>query len=184
MIILGLDQAPVGTGFAYGAPGSRPVFGYHANADYGNNTARLRKHVREWATNLIKSAHAERVYFEQIVLRVQGFDANVVHKQYAVVGGIETACEMTGLLDDVFEVLIADWRREFYSGSRPGNGNTWKDLACVECARRGWLTDNHNVAEALGIWHFGCLCTDRRYRTNAAVMKRRAQLAQERSERV
>lgn len=188
MIVLGLDQAPVGTGFAYGEPGGRPTFGYHPNGDYGDNTARLRKHVREWLVNLIKSAGIERIYFEQIIVRKHGLHMPTLHKQFAVVGGIETAAEMLGLLDDCYEVLIADWRTEFYSGGRPSKtadseSDGWKAMASPECARRGWLTDNHNVAEALGIWHFGCVCTDRIYRVRSGVHKRRAQSAHDEARR-
>jgi hypothetical protein len=180
-VIGAFDQAPIGIGFAYGEPGGRPVFGYHVNPDYGDNTARLRKHVREWALNLMRSAGITSVWCEQIIVRTQGLDTNVLDRQYAVRGGIETAAEMLRLEDDCYEALIADWRREFYSGARPTRDETWKDLALVECARRGWLTDNHNIAEALGIWHFGCICTDRRYRANAGITKRRAQLNRERA---
>jgi hypothetical protein len=182
MVIVGLDQAPIGIGFAYGEPGGRPTFGYHQNGDYDDNTARLRKHVREWLVNLIKSAGIERIYFEQIIVRKHGLHMPTLHKQFAVVGGIETAAEMLGLIDDCYETMIADWRREFYAGSRPTKGQddesaSWKDMARVECARRGWLTDNHNIAEALGIWDFGCACTDKIYKVRAGLTKRRQQSA-------
>lgn len=188
MIILGLDQAPVGIGFAYGEPGGRPTFGYHPNDDYGDNTARLRKHVREWLVNLIKSAGIERIYFEQIIVRKHGLHMPTLHKQFAVVGGIETAAEQLGLLDDCFEAMIADWRTEFYSGGRPNKSadslsDQWKAMAPPECARRGWLTDNHNIAEALGIWHYGCWCTDKIYRARSGIRKRRAQSAADEARR-
>lgn len=180
MIILGLDQAPVGIGFAYGEPGGRPTFGYKECQNYGDNTARLRRHVREWLVTLAKSAGVGRIYFEQILVRKHGLHMPTLHKQFAVVGGIETAAEQVGLEDECYEVMIADWRTEFYSGGRPAKSadslsDGWKAMASPECARRGWLTDNHNIAEALGIWHFGCVCSDKVYRVRAGLHKRRAQ---------
>ena len=182
MIILGLDQAPVGIGWCYGEPGAVPTRGYHPNADYGDNTARLRKHVREWLATFAKSIGADRIYFEQILVRdtKKGLHMPTLHKQFAVVGGIETAACDLGLEDECFEVLIADWRREFYAGSRPtkgqgSEGDAWKEMAKVECLRRGWLCDDHNVAEACGIWDYGCKHADKIYRVRAGVHKRRQQ---------
>ena len=180
MIILGLDQAPRGIGFAYGEPGAVPVRGWHELPDYGNNTARLRRAVREWTSQIIKSTGAERIYFEQILIRTVRIHMPTMHRQFAVVGGIETAAEMLGLEDFCFEVMIADWRREFHHGARPQHGKddqseAWKALALKECAARNWWTEDHNVAEACGIWAFGCLCEDPIHRARSRLAKRRAQ---------
>ncbi len=180
-MILAFDQAPRFIGFAYGEPGATPVRGIHENPDYGENTARLGKHVREWALTLIKSTGASRIYFEQILVRKTGLHLPTLHKQFKVAGAIETAAEMAGLADDCFEVDIADWRREFYAGNRPGKNvdslsTAWKDLAKLECMRRGWLVDDHNVAEACGIWVFGCMHTDKRVKSQERVAARRREL--------
>lgn len=182
MIIGAFDQAPVGIGWAVGEPGSTPTFGYHDNPRYGDNTARLAVHVFDWATNHIRSTGIESVWVEQIIHRSHGYEAQVADQQHAVQCAIYIAAAKLGLVDECYEALIADWRREFYHGLRPqkSRGDTWKDLARVECARRGWLTDNHNVAEALGIWHYACFCRDRRYRNNANIDTRRRQLQKER----
>lgn len=182
MLVVGLDQAPVGTGFCYGEPGITPTWGFHPNAEYGDNTARLQKHVREWAVTFFKSIGAERVYFEQIIVRKFGLHMPTLYKQFAVVSGIEAAASMTSLEDDCFQVLISDWRREFYAGSRPTKGQddesaAWKDMAKVECARRGWLIDNHNIAEACGIWFYGCCHADDKFRRSQLADKRRRQTA-------
>ena len=194
MTIGAFDQAPVGIGFAFGEPGSTPTFGYHENPNYGDNSARLAVHVFDWATNHIRSAGIESVWCEQIIVpqSLAGparhprpkhharLDANVLDRQYATRSAIQLAAARLGLVDECYEALIADWRREFYAGKRPVKGQTWKELALIECARRNWLTDNHNVAEALGIWHWACFCLDRRYRSNAKIDTRRRQLQHER----
>lgn len=181
MVIAGLDQAPKGIGFAYGEPGSVPVRGWHELPDYGSNTARLRRAVREWALQFLKSIGADRVFFEQVLVRKFGLHMPTLHKQFAVVGGIETAAEMLHLEDDCYEVMIADWRTEFHAGSRPPKNcdeesAVWKDMALKECARRNWWTDDHNAAEACGIWDYGCKFADKIYRHRAKVMTRRAEL--------
>jgi hypothetical protein len=190
MQILGLDQSPKGIGWAYGQPGEVPTRGYRPNPDYGDNTARLRKSVREWLVTFGKSIGVERIYFEQILVRdtKKGLHMPTLHKQFAVVGGIETAAEQLGLEDDCYETLIADWRREFYAGSRPTKGqgsssDAWKDMALQECLRRGWLIDNHNIAEACGVWDYGCKHSDKIYRVRAGVTKRRQQSAADEARR-
>lgn len=165
MILLAFDQAPKCIGYAYGEPGAVPVRGLHTCNDYGENTARLGRHVREFAVDLIKSSGAVRVYFEQILVRRHGLHMPTLWRQFKVASGIETAAELCGLEDACFEIDIADWRREFYRGARPplktdSQSEAWKDMARRECARRGWLVEDHNVAEACGIWFYGCLHSD------------------------
>jgi hypothetical protein len=181
LIILAFDQAPRNIGFAHGEIGGVPTRGVKENPDYGENTARLGKHVREWALQLIKSSGAERVYFEQVLVRRHGLYMPTLFKQLKVACAIETAAEMAGLIDDCFETDISDWRREFYLGERPSRGadsesEVWKSMAKIECARRGWLVDDHNAAEACGIWFYGCLHTDRRLRAKHNIEAKRKEL--------
>lgn len=180
MIIAGFDQAVVGIGWAYGAPGSIPVRGWQELPDYGSNTARLGKYVREWAIQFLKSTGAERVFFEQVIVRKFGLHMPTLQKQLKVASAIETAAEMIGLEDHAYEVMIADWRTEFHHGLRPQKGkgdesDAWKMMAVKECAARGWWTENHNIAEACGIWDYGCKCEDNIYRQRAKRAKRRAE---------
>lgn len=185
MTILGLDQAPTCIGYAYGEPGGVPTRGVYRPPNYGENTARLGKNVREWAVTLMKSIGCTHVYFEQILVRRHGLHLPTLHKQFKVAGAIETAAEMLGLEDDCYEVDIGDWRREFYAGSRPTKGQdaespTWKDLALKECLRRNWLVDDHNAAEACGIWFYGCLHSDPNLRRQHKAEVRHVQLKRER----
>jgi len=189
MIVLAFDQAPRFIGWAYGPPGGVPVRGVRENPDYGENTARLGANVRDWALHLIKSSGAERVYFEQIIVRKFGLSAPVLFAQFKVACAIETAAELAGLQDDAYEVDISDWRREFYLGRRPpkdadSQSEVWKHMALRECANRGWLMEDHNTAEACGIWHYGCLHADRRFRTTQKVHGRRAELEQWKAEAI
>ena len=179
-MIVAFDQAPRGIGWAYGLPGSVPTRGWRENSDFGDNTARLRRDVREWAVSFLKSVGATSIYFEQILVRKFGLHMPTLHRQFAVVGGIETAAEMVGLEDRCFEVMIADWRREFHHGAQPQRGKgdesaAWKALALKECAARNWWTEDHNIAEACGIWDYGCKCEDNIYRQRAKRAKRRAE---------
>jgi len=180
MIIVAFDQAVKGTGFAYGSPGTIPSRGWQEFPDYGDNTARLGKYVRDWSIQFMKSVGGERVYFEQVIVRKFGLHMPTLFKQMTVSCTIEIAAEMIGLQDDCYQVLISDWRTEFYAGLRPPKNSdsesaVWKDMALKECARRNWFTDNHNAAEACGIWDYGCKVSDKAYRLRSRVGKRRQQ---------
>lgn len=180
MLVLGLDQSPKGIGWCYGLPGAKPAFGYHQNLDFGDNTARLGRHVREWLITFAKSAGVETIYFEQVLVRKYGLHMPTLYRQMAVVAGIETAAEMIGLEDSCFQIMIADWRTQFHHGMRPPKGqgdesDAWKAMAIKECARRDWYTTDHNIAEACGIWHYGCLVQDKVFRARQRVAKRRAE---------
>ena len=189
MVIVGLDQAPKGIGFAYGEPGSVPSRGYHENPDYGDNTSRLTLHVYEWALQFIKSTGAERVYFEQVIVRTHGLHLPTLYKQFGCVAGIELAAAQMGIADDAWQVNIAEWRTFFYSGARPPKGANsetavWKDMALRQCLEEGWMIAdlNHNVAEACGIWMFGCACSDKKFKVARSVKNRRIELRRERAE--
>lgn len=180
-MICGFDQAPSCIGWAYGLPGAVPSRGIHSPPNYGENTARLGKHAREWVLQFLKSVGATAVYFEQVIVRRHGLHMPTLHKQMKVVGAIETAADMLGLEDETFEVDISDWRREFYAGRRPTKvedheANPWKEMALKECLRRNWLVEDHNAAEACGIWFYGCLHQDPAFRREHKIAVRRAEL--------
>jgi hypothetical protein len=184
MNIAGFDSAPSAIAWAYGEPGGVPMRGIHRLPDYGENTIRLKRYVREWGTTFLKSACVDRAYVEDIFVRRNGFSMPVFMKQVRVIYALEDAADEAGLdIDDGFwTVEVGLWRTEFYAGSRPTKGqasqsDAWKDMALVECARRNWLCMDHNIAEACGIWDYGCKHADKIYKVRAGLTKRRQQSA-------
>lgn len=194
MLVLGLDQAPRGIGWAYGEPGSVPKRGYQPLSDWGNNDADLEEEAEKWLVALCKSAGIERIYFEQVIVRKVGLDINILYRQFAVVYAVVTASRIVGLKYETFQVNIADWRTSFYHGRRAPKSKqsgdesiAWKDMAMTECLRRGWLIEEpkpdapkrlqvaHNIAEACGIWDHGCKLTDKAYYTRSRIDARREQ---------
>lgn len=190
MIIAGFDQAVRRIGWCYGEPGTTPTRGLKDLPDFGDNTQRLGRYVRDWAKNFLKGIGAERAYVENIFVRKHGFNMPVFMKQARVLLTLEDAAELAGLDADLgfWVVDISDWRREEYAGSRPTKGQgseseAWKDMALAECLRRNWLVDDHNVAEACLIWDYGCRHADTVYRTRSGVTKRRQQSAADEARR-
>lgn len=196
MIVCGFDSAPVGIGWAYGEPGSVPTRGYRPNPNFGDNTARLGWDIFEWSRIFLKTIGADSVFIEEIIVRKHGFQMHVHEKQMTVKLAIEFACATIGLQDFVRVVDVADWRNEFYAGARAPRAtkqqreagirvetDAWKQMAITECARRGWFISeimdrkiNHNIAEACGIWHYGCCFVDKRFRIKARGDRSRQQM--------
>jgi hypothetical protein len=174
MVVCGLDQAPRGSGWCYGDGSKTPAFGYREFSDYGQNEGALARHVYDWFTTFAKSAGIQAVYTEQIVIRPHALDVPVVLRQAAVVVAIGFAATDLGI--DHYEALIGKWRVHFLRTAK-GKSETLKDLARVRCAERGWLIDNHHVAEACGIWDWGLCELDRVYRHRSGHHRRRAENA-------
>jgi hypothetical protein len=63
-------------------------------------------------------------------------------------------------------VAIDDWRERFLGTKRAPPGlvqrearTKWfKDSALSTCLQHGWLVEDHNAAEALGIMYYGLCC--------------------------
>lgn len=175
-VIIGLDQAPSGSGFCYGDGAGVPVWGYREFSDYGDNEAALIAHIRPWARNLLKSTGAGACFTEQIVVNKHHINMPVLMKQCAVVCAIATECGDLGV--DHYEALISEWRAAFLGiGGAPkhGGGEFLKDLAMKECAQRGFLPQTHHEAEAIGIWSFGLAKLDPAYRARSKWQQRRAE---------
>lgn len=179
MIVCGLDQAPSGTGWAYGDGSGPPRTGYQQFPDYGENESALIDYIFDWLVTFGKSAGIEAVYTEQIVVNPRAINMPVLLKQCAVVCAVASACGKRGLNIPHYQAEIASWRVRFLGvGGAPkginGSRSDWlKNAACKACMQRGLLIDNHHIAEAVGIFDFGLSELDRKYRATSDVLSRR-----------
>jgi hypothetical protein len=169
MIVLALDQAPSGTGWAWGTASSSPNQGYKQFPDYGNNESALFGYVFKWLRNFAKSIGAEAIYTEQIIIVPKHFHAPTVAKQYAVFAAALAACSEEFLNIPHYEAEVSTWRHA--CGIL---GPDWKQAAIRWATSRGFYTDNHHVAEAIGILHHGLCEHDREYRLRSQAELRRA----------
>jgi hypothetical protein len=181
VIVLGFDQSPNGIGFAYGEPGSKPTRGYRENPDCGDAEGELEGYVYDWALKFYDEVRPDAIFYEQVVVRKVGFDIQVLYKQLAVVSGLRFAARQRGLGRQFYISYINEWRTWFHHGLRPQKHpvlsatEIWKDMALKECAARNWWTSQHDVAEACGIWDWGCQELDSTYRARSRVLRRRAE---------
>ena len=177
MIVLGLDQAPSGTGWALGDGSGRPQFGYKAFPDYGNNESKLIGYIIAWLLPFARRCGVSTIFSEQIVIDTKRHaNVPVLMKQCAVVSAIATVCcdelkdpetgevVFKGLAIPHYQAEIAAWRKRFIGLGMAPSGFEWKTEAIKACADRGWLIDRHDIAEACGVWDYGLAELDRVYR--------------------
>lgn len=168
IIVLGLDQAPAGSGWAVGDGMRPPQRGYKQFPDYGENESALIGTVIDWLVTLAKSSGAEAIYTEQIILSLRHPNIPVLIKQAAIVAAVATVCSKHFLNLPHYQAEISSWRK------RCGiMGPDWKQAALQWSLAQGWPTDNHHVAEATGIWHFGLCELNKGYRHHTEVSARR-----------
>lgn len=136
--------------------------------------------VSDLVSELISTHSVDQVYFEETIKRPTDRLA-VLWQQLGIVTHIQSACERAGVPS--CQVLIKDWRKRFIGKTKSpphlqGNHSQqwWKDQAIRSCLERGWLTDNDNEAEALGIMDYGLCCCDPKYTQQTDALFRRAEV--------
>lgn len=168
-LVLGLDQAPSGTGWCYGDGSGPPTFGYRAFGNYADNESRMMDEIFDWLVAFGKSTGADAVCTEDII-RSRRPNEKTLGKQYCVMAAVAFACGKHGLMVPHYEAGVSEWRAWFL-----GTGKGDKEMAMMECARRDLYPENHHVAESIGIWSWCLQRLDKSYRARESFQTRRAQ---------
>ncbi len=185
MSILGLDQS-THTGWAVGHPGGLPKWGVHhcraKDSDHGEAYARY----RAWLIDMFTEHGVTRVVFES---PIQAGSPVTQRFQWGLHTVIEEVCSTFKLPCN--EIHNATWFKYWVGSGRPSKielklgkyatESAWKkDMSLRQAANRGWLTDDHNIADALGIWDHACFLIDPSYRFRRGPEIRRRETKQER----
>ncbi len=197
MIALALDHAPNNTGWAIGSPkAGRIASGVFHLKSWGDNEPERVDALYEWLCGLIQKHEVTHVFYElwtqQSPDRRNGrktaaFDLNTRMNQGAVVGVIWLASrKAAGRPLPCSAVPISSWRSRFLGTTKatPGLAGVYgedslKDKALRVCAKRGWLVEDHNEAEALGILDYSLCSLDRHYAGATDGIFRRAELTED-----
>lgn len=168
MNVLALDLA-THLGWAIGSPGmNRPRWGSFKLPSTGDNIGRFTLAFSVWLTGFIAEEPVDRIVMEATVLPDKTQRATLL-KLYGLAIKVEEIGEGIGI--GVSEVRIQSWRKHFLGrASAPPHfkgtdRRKWvKDQAIKSCARRGWLTDDDNEADALGILDYSLCMLSPSYR--------------------
>lgn len=183
LVVLALDIAKHRTGWAVGRPGmNRPWWGVYALG--GEWDRHEGKRLNEWREFLIRKIEEHGVTYiamERPFIDLKAFDAN----------GTVPILQMIGIALELAQarkiragaVAIQSWRSHFLGTSRAPKTlashqrtAALKDLATKRAAERGWLTQYHDEAEALGIMDFALACLDADYDHRIGPIVSRAEL--------
>lgn len=179
--VLALDQSPTATGWAIGSPGDRkPRFGVFKMETWGNNEGARLKQLHRWMMDKCAENSVTHLFYEQPFLPSHG-NFNSIEPQLFLIGHINFVAALLDL--PVQQVPMQAWRKRFLGTSKAPPGLTGnharkelKQMAIKACAIRGWLAEDDNAAEALGILDYGCSVLDRKHAGQADVLFKRAEL--------
>lgn len=184
-VVLALDQSPTATGFAIGQPcESRPRFGVFRLPPWNNNEGERLLAFETWLLATIAQHGVTNVFYEAPVEMGSIKSAEIDSKQKALIGCIQTNT-YRALKREPPQVFVASWRSRFLGTTKAPPGLTrpeqrraeLKRMALKACAMRGWLVEDDNAAEALGILDFALSTLDRKHQSSRDVLFGRAEMA-------
>jgi hypothetical protein len=157
VIVLALDIATT-TGWAHDdATGQKPLSGTfraprpaglsEEGLEYGRTFAAFRK----WLVDFIGVVKPGTLAFEAPLQIVQGHRAKVSTNQSAIriLFGLAAIAEMTATECNLrpYECNVQTVKRHF-----TGSGHADKDAMMARCRQLGWPAQDHNGADACGVW--------------------------------
>ena len=182
IIALAMDQSPRATGWAIGSPGeTTPKFGMFSLKPWNDDEGPRLAEFRDWMTALIKTHTVSHVFYESPVNVQFSKSFDVTSKQNQQIGLINLVaydCRVP-----IHQVSVDSWRSRFLGTTKAPPGlkgdmarSALKDMALRACALRGWMIDDDNVAEALGILDFGLSTLSRAHAGGRDIIFRRQEL--------
>lgn len=186
IIVLALDIAKHRTGWAVNSLDfERPFWGVYELAGEWEKNEGLRLHQwRNFLEAKIRQHSVTYVAMERPFIDMKDFNYN----------GSVPILQMWGIALELAQGLqirhgnapIGSWRSHFLGTAQAPAGlpkaqrtNALKDMATRQAAKRGWLTQYHDEAEALGIADFALSCLDADYEHKVGPDVRRAELKAE-----
>ena len=185
--VLGIDQSMTSTGWAHYRFGDKlPTWGLHTMPHWGEREGKYGWEWYKWLGGKIMELQVTHLYLENT------FNPNhdeALTEKLAQYGQILLADMAVTLIAESLDaeidfrlVTVQQWRDEFIGGKPPPGlvkhqRRKWlKDKSVEACVARGWMVENDNVADALGIMNFGCCIIDPNYAVRQGPLFRRAEM--------
>lgn len=191
--VLALDQSMTATGWAHWLKGEKAPSGdVFSLPSWGDDQGPQLDKFERWLKDMIWNRQVTHIAFEE---PPDNFDHHETATQKMATWGLPTLIEKIAYqggisADNRLMINISSWRSRFWGTERAPKAftksarRTWlKEKSIQACAERGWIIDNHNVADAHGILDFAMCCIDPIYDSRSGPLFRRAQLHRENEER-
>jgi hypothetical protein len=179
MQVLALDQSPTATGWAVGAPNGKPLWGVFKLDKWGNDEGERLVEFYQWMKGILSEHSITHVFYEAPFLPGHN-NFHAIEPQMFLIGHINFIAALHKL--PVQQVAMQSWRSRFLGTTKAvglkGDAarKELKRMALRACAIRGWLVENDNAAEALGVLDYGLSVLDRKHAGKADILFRRAEL--------
>lgn len=156
-VVLGLDPSMSATGFALGKPKDRaPEIGVVKFSREHDPWPDFFGRVFRWY-DIVLATHKPALVAIEMPMPTQARQGETNERaiaasygMHAIFVGVAKAWKI-----EVLEVSVRTWRRYFLGmGNLPGERA--KIAAMRLCRQLQWITEDHNGAEAAGIWSWGC----------------------------
>ena len=154
MKILALDSATK-TGVAIGVAGETPKLWTQVwRLDKQDGPPEIFGRALVWMATILRDDPPDLVVIEQPIYSVAG---NTTHQTTTIIQGLYGI--FTGTVKakgiELLVAPIASWRK-FALGHGRLKGDDAKRRMLALCAHMGWPSEDHNSAEAAGIWLWAC----------------------------
>lgn len=185
--VLGIDQSMTATGWGHYRFGDKlPTWGLHTMPYWGEHEGKYGWEWYKWLDEKLITLQVTHLYLENTFNPKH--DEALTNKlaQYGQIlladMAIVAIMKCREVEIDFRLVTVQQWREEFIGGKPPPGLVTqqrrkWlKDKSVEACVARGWMVENDNVADALGIMNFGCCIIDPNYAVRQGPLFRRAEM--------
>lgn len=198
---LALDQSMTATGWAHWLKGEKsPSGGLFPLPPWGDDEGKFANKWMKWLEDMVWDRQITHLFIEDnswaLSQQKDGHRVGLQHdetttEKLATFGlmliGLQVA-DRANIPGALVEIKL--WRNRFWGIERPPKSYTpnarrsWlKERSKQSCIERGWIVENHNVADAHGILDFGLCTIDPLYDSRSGPLFRRAQLRAENEER-
>lgn len=194
--VLAVDQSMTSTGFAHYREGDpAPTWGVFSLPTWEDREGEMLWQWFEWLGKKVSDLGVTNLYLEQTFNPHSHHEA--LHMKIAQYGQIAMADVVRHLCVTkrghplVFELVpVQSWRAEWIGAEQAPKGlvqhqkRKWlKDKSVEAAAKRGWLVDSNDAADALGILSYCIGAIDPAWRVRQGPLFRRAEMACEEERR-
>jgi hypothetical protein len=153
--VLALDLATT-TGWAYGAPGSIPIFGHMRFANPGASRATIYRNFRIWLEDRWneRDEQADLIVYESPAVPTIMAGRTNISTIKLLVGLGEHLEEWAHNKVELREARVADVRVHFIGKNM--KSAFAKDETFKQCLRLGWMVETHDEADACALWDYQC----------------------------
>lgn len=187
--VLAVDQSMSHTGWAHMKDGdAKPTWGVRTMPSWKDREGEMLWGWFSWLGELLIEKKASHLFLENTFNPAHHEDLTQKIAQYGQIGMADAACYLIGQRHGTpvtYRVISSgQWRSLFLGAEKAPKGlvgsqkRTWlKDRAIAACLERGWIVDNDNSADALGIMSFGIATISPTWLAEQGPLFRRAESA-------